>query len=70
MFQTSPVSKETEETGQFVLSYYFKVKQFSAFKWLYNHAKCHPNDAKMALFLLKNHKNRPAAGGFSPNPCS
>ena len=28
--------------------------------------KCHPNGAKIAIFLLKNHKNFLAAGGFSP----
>ena len=26
----------------------------------------HPNGAKMAIVLLKNHKNRPATGGFAP----
>ena len=66
-----PVSKGGDLSqkwlGDFTLQLAFKNSNLSNF--LFSFVKS-PNDAKMAIFLKKNHKNRPGTESFTPKPLS
>ena len=69
MFRTWPASKE-RLMGVIYFLHDFQVKQFCAFKWLCNRAKCHRNGAKIAIFFTEKSQKSPARMGVSPpNPC-